>query len=64
MSNSFDYSDKANLWLSVIYSVEAALFLFNFSFAMFNAIKYVWPLEDRSKLVTAFYILVLLQCFC
>ena len=64
MSDYFDYSDTACLWLSVIYSIEATLFLFNFIFAMFNAVKYVWPLEERSKLVTAFYVLVLLLCLC
>ena len=45
-----------------LYISLEVLFLFNISFALFNVVKYVCRMEERSWLIINFYILVFLQC--
>ena len=64
MSNDEFYfkSDKQEEWLRSIYALVGVLFTFNLAFAIFNIIKYIWPMQQRSTLIILFYSIVLVLC--
>ena len=54
-----EYQEK---WLRGIYSVVLILFCISLVFALFNVFAYVYPMQERSKLIFLFYGLVFVIC--
>ena len=53
---------KYEEWLRSVYIIMGILFTLNLTFCMFNIIKYVYPMKERSALILSFYALVLVLC--
>ena len=53
---------KQEEWLRAVYIIVSILFLLNLTFAIFNVVKYIKPMPERSTLIVLFYILVVLVC--
>ena len=48
--------------LRCLYIIVLTMFTFTLAFAIFNIVKYIYPMTERSGLVCAFYILVIILC--
>ena len=55
-------NQKQEEWLRAVYIFVSILFIINLAFALFNVIKYIKPMPERSTLILLFYILVFWLC--
>ena len=52
------------VWLRSLYTIVLIFFCTNLALALFNIIKYVYPMKERSRLIIFFYGLILVSNVC
>ena len=52
------------VWLRSLYTIVLIFFCSNLALALFNIIKYVYPMKERSKLIILFYALIFISSVC
>ena len=52
------------VWLRSLYTIVLIFFCTNLGLSLFNIIKYVYPMKERSKLILLFYGLILVSNVC
>ena len=52
------------VWLRSLYTIVLICFCTNLGLSLFNIIKYVYPMKERSKLILLFYGLILVSNVC
>ena len=56
-------TDRQCNWLRGIYCFVLVLVIFNLAFTTYNVVKYIYPMKERSCLITCFYIVTFLSVF-
>ena len=62
VEDQFDEDDM--VWLRCLYTIVLIFFCTNFALSIFNIIKYVYPMKERSKLIMLFYGLIIISNVC